>query len=102
MQIRWAENAHRDLVDIREYIARDSLYYARQFTERLIAAVERLTDHSRIGRRVPEADRDDVREILFNAYRIIYLLEPEQVVILAIVHGSRDLARQQIMPWDMT
>jgi hypothetical protein len=43
-----------------------------------------------------------VREILFHAYRIIYLLETEQVVLLAVVHGSRDLARQQIMPWDMT
>lgn len=86
---------------LRDYIARDSPHYARLFTERLVESVEKLSDFPRIGRRVPEADRDDVRELIFHAYRIIYLIEAEGVTILTVVHGSRDLARREPPPWQV-
>jgi plasmid stabilization system protein ParE len=61
-----------------------------------------LGDFPRTGRRVPEAARDDVRELLFHAYRIIYLVEAEAVTILTVVHGSRDLGRRAPLPWEIT
>ncbi|MGH9893837.1 MAG: type II toxin-antitoxin system RelE/ParE family toxin [bacterium] len=72
MRIRWSEPARDDVLALREYIARDSPFYARRFTERLVESAEILGDLPRIGGRVPEADRDDVRELIFHAYRIIY------------------------------
>ncbi len=101
MQIRWSEPAHADILALRDYIVRDSPFYARRFTERLVESVEILRDFPRIGRLVPEADREDVRELIFHEYRIIYLVEAEQVTILTVVHGSRDLGRRMPLPWEV-
>jgi plasmid stabilization system protein ParE len=50
---------------------------------------------------VPEAARDEVREIVFQGYRIIYLIKPDCVFVASIVHGSRDLNRQANKPWEV-
>ena len=61
-----------------------------------------LKDHPRLGRRVPEAEtREDVRELIFRIYRVIYLVEAERVHILAVIHGSRDLGGQAAKPWEV-
>ena len=102
MRITWSDVAEADLDDLYDYIARDVPYYAEQFVDRLIDAVGALQDHPRLGRRVPEAeDREDVRELLFQGYRLIYLVGPEQVYILTVLHGSRDLAGQAEKPWEI-
>ncbi len=68
----------------------------------MIEAVGVLKDHPKLGRRVPEAeDREDVRELIFQSYRIIYLAEPEHVHILTVIHGSRDVAGQAAKPWEI-
>ncbi|MDT0498233.1 type II toxin-antitoxin system RelE/ParE family toxin [Algiphilus sp. W345] len=87
--------------DIYDYIARDVPYYAELFVDRLIDTTDQLEDHPRMGRRVPEADdRDDVRELIVQGYRIIYLLQTEQLLILTVIHGSRNLAGQENKPWE--
>ncbi len=102
MSITWSEVAEADLDDLYDYIARDVPYYAEQFIDRLIEAVGVLKDHPKLGRRVPEADnREDVRELIFQSYRVIYLIESEHVHILTIIHGSRDLAGQAAKPWEI-
>ena len=71
MSITWSDVAESDLDDLYDYIARDVPYYAEQFVDRLIEAVGALKDHPRLGRQVPEAnDREDVRELVFQGYRI--------------------------------
>ncbi len=78
--IEWSQRARTDIRDLKAYIAKDSPYYARRFTERIIASVEKLEDFPKIGRPVPEAEsRDDVRELIYQGYRIIYRTLPERV-----------------------
>ena len=101
MILEWAEPAEADLGKIYDFIARDAPYYAERFLDRLIAAVETLADYPRIGRQVPEAEREDVRELIFHSYRVIYLIKPDRITIVAIVHGSRDLSRLETQPWDV-
>ena len=75
--------------------------YARRFTERVIASIEKLKEFPKIGRPVPEAEgREDVRELIYQGYRIIYLTQPDRVFIVTVVHGSRDLAGEEVKPWD--
>ena len=77
-------------------------YYAEQFIDHLIEAVGVLQSHPRLGRLVPEAkEREGVRELIFQSYRIIYLLEAEQIQILTVIHGSRDLGGQAVKPWEV-
>lgn len=101
MRIEWTEPAVADLSAIRDYIARDSEPYATRFIARILAAVEKLRKLPEMGRRVPEADQPDVREILFQSYRIIYRVRPERVQILTVFHGSRDLTRKDPKPWQI-
>jgi addiction module RelE/StbE family toxin len=101
MKIHWSEIAGADLDDIYDYIARDVPYYAEMFVDRLVEATDKLETHPRLGRMVPEADdRDDVRELIVQGYRIIYLLQTEQLQILTVIHGSRNLAGQEKKPWE--
>lgn len=67
-------------------LAQDSPHYARRFTEKIFKAVEALTDHPQIGRKVPEADREDIRELIFQNYRIIYRIKPERLYIVTVLH----------------
>lgn len=62
MKILWTEPAIEDLRNLHSYIAKDSEVYASSFVERIILAVEKLTNFPRLGRVVPEAERETVRE----------------------------------------
>jgi toxin ParE1/3/4 len=101
VEIEWSPRSERELTQLRDYIAQDSPFYARQFTERLVRAVERLPLLPRSGRMVPEAGfQDAIREVIFQGYRIIYRIHSEQLLqIVTVVHRARDLANME-PPWE--
>ncbi len=102
MRLVWSDPAVDDLGAIRDYIAHDSKHYAAQFIARILDAVERLESFPRLGRRVPEAmDQPGVREIIFRNYRIIYRVERQRLLILGVIHGSRDLSQLRPSPWEI-
>ena len=75
--LRWSLTAEEDLQAIENFIAKDSVLHAVNFIDRLIDAAEQLTPSPKVGRVVPEFNKDDLREILFRAYRIVYQLRGE-------------------------
>jgi toxin ParE1/3/4 len=101
MRIVWSPRAEREITQLRDCISRDSPAYARQFTERMVLAIERLTSMPRSGRTVPEAGHQDlIREIVFQGYRIVYRIRDEQhVEVVTLLHGTRDLASMEPPPW---
>ena len=102
MKIVWTEPAVEDLRELHAYIARDSEMYASGFVERIILAAERVADHPKAGRVVPENNDENVREILYQHYRIIYRIKSDDIEMLTVIHGARDLASLERMPWDVT
>lgn len=90
MKLTWTRRALRNLAAIRAYIAEDAPERAIRFTERLVDAAEPLQDFPEMGRLVPEGSGSQ-REILYKPYRIIYRVEAEGILILAVVHGARKL-----------
>jgi plasmid stabilization system protein ParE len=77
-------------------------YYATRFLERIIEAVEGLEQFPEMGRMVPEAEAENIRELLFHNYRIIYRLETDSILILTVIHGARDLLARRIdKPWEV-
>ena len=101
MKLEWTEPALSDLESIRDYITKDSEYYANRFVERIIEAVESLEKFPEMGRKVPEAEAENIRELLFQNYRIIYRVETDSILILTVIHGARDLSRKIYKPWDV-
>jgi addiction module RelE/StbE family toxin len=98
MKLEWSDPAVEDLRSLHAYIAKDSAHYAASFIERLLDAAEQLVDFPESGRRVPEVEIESVRELIVQGYRIIYQVEASRVVVLTVVHGRRDLTRQNIKP----
>ncbi len=101
MKIEWTEPAQLDLKSIRDHIGRDSEYYATRFVERIIEAVESLGKFPEMGRSVPEAEKENIRELLFYNYRIMYRVETKRILILTIIHGARDISQKNPRPWDI-
>ncbi len=100
MRVEWSYFARDDLENIVSYISRDSTYYAQAFAERVLAATRRLGDFPESGRMIPEAEDKAMREIIVQAYRVMYRVEPEKILVLAVMHGSRDMTHPRNQPWE--
>ncbi len=100
VKLRWTKRAAQDFEDICEYLARNSEQYARVFAERVMAIVEALPRHPRLGAMVPEYGREDLRERLFHNYRIVYRVHRTAVVVVTITHGARRLPADLVEPPD--
>ena len=72
-----------------EYFSKDNPARAIQFVDHLIAHAELLSDKPRMGRVVPELANPDIRELLFNKYRIVYRLKANRIEILTVFEGHR-------------
>jgi addiction module RelE/StbE family toxin len=88
----WSIPARNDLKLIYEYIAKDSRYYATNVIENIVSKAENLDDFPEIGRVVPEIGDENVKELIIYSYRLIYEVVPNDVQILAIIHGKRDFS----------
>lgn len=89
MKIVWAPRALSRAQEAAVYIARDRPAAAVRWLEGLIARVELLAATPVQGRMVPEVGREDIREIQYQRYRIIYRLEVKRLVILTVRHSRR-------------
>lgn len=90
-KVMWSYEATKDLDALAEYIARDSSFYAAAFTHEVLDVSRSLNEFSERGRIAPELGDPKIRELLIRDYRLIYSIEQSSVVILALVHGARDL-----------
>ena len=98
MKLIWTDPSIEDLRAVRDYIGRDSDYYAADLVEQVVLSVERLLRFPKLGRVVPEAQDENIRELVHQNYRIIYRIAGERIEILTIVHGSRDLTLRRTAP----
>ena len=93
MRLRWSDQAQHDLLEIGRYIARDKPDAARRWVERLRQRARAASEVPLAGRKVPEIDREDVREAFLRSYRIVYQILDAEVKILTVFEGHRLLPR---------
>lgn len=89
--IRWTESATSDLEEAAEFITRDSRFYAAALVRETQEAAQSLQSLAERGRRVPEINALDIRELFIRNYRLNYQTMGERIFILAFVHSARDL-----------
>ena len=90
-RIVWARRALQDLESIASYIAQDSPAYAATVVRTIVNQTKMLVNFPRSGRKVPEFDNENIRELLVYSYRLIYQLREDEVVVAAVIHGKRIL-----------
>ncbi len=89
----WSPAARDNLHDIVVFIARDNHQRAMSFGYELISQTERLQNFPEFGRIVPEYQNDNLREIVFRPYRIVYRVSHERRVceIARVWHSARGI-----------
>lgn len=92
--VLWTDTAQRDLESIVGYIAEDSLPNAMVVLDRLEARASALATNPERGRKVPELrslDLHQYRELIAHPWRILYRIEEDRVLVVAVLDGRREL-----------
>lgn len=87
--LKWSPEAAEDVESIAEYIARDSEFYAQSVVMKILVVARQVTEHPLIGRVVPELNDESIRERFVYSYRLIYRIEKNAILIVAVIHGKR-------------
>ena len=94
MKVVWTDRAKARLKKIHAEIAEEAPRAADDLVRRLVRRSLQLQTVARSGRKVPEYDRDDIRELKERPYRIIYQLS-DRVDVVAVMHY------RQLLPGDV-
>ena len=97
MKLTWTEHAFIQLDEAMASIARDRSETATVWLKRILDAGESLAGLPDRGRVVPEAAREDVRELIISPYRLIYRRDANAVTVTMVVHERRDLKEEDVV-----
>ena len=83
--------AKADLLAIRRYIEADNPSRALSFVEELLDRCLALADTPRAYPLVPRYERFGIRRCVHGNYLIFYRLQPEQIEVIHVLQGARDI-----------
>lgn len=92
--VQWTDAAKADLYSIIEYIDSDYPERAANVLEKIQLAGGKLEKNPNRGRYVPELRELDVyiyRELIIKPWRLIYRYDKQNVYILSVLDGRRNL-----------
>ena len=90
MKITFATSAVNDLQAIRNwYGEQQAPVMGEKLISKVIFQVERLADFPESGRIVPEFGIENLREIIYSPFRIVYRLDGNRVRIVRIWRSER-------------
>lgn len=95
MRVVWTELAFAQLDEAMAFIALDRPQAAARWLGMILEAAGQLSEFPDSGRVVPEAARDDVRELNISPYRLVYRRGADAVYVTMVLHE-----RQHVEPED--
>ena len=91
VRINWTNQAVSDLQNIYTFIASDSKYYAKREVTKIKLKTNFIKENVKIGRVVPEFEKEDIRELIEGRYRIVYqLISESEVDVLTVHHSAKE------------
>jgi toxin ParE1/3/4 len=88
--IHFAVSAFNDLEDIRTWYKDQQVpEVGNRLIKEVIAQIERLVEFPESGRVVPEFNIENLREIIFTPFRIVYRLDGNKIKILRVWRSER-------------
>lgn len=91
-RIVWLTKANNDLIDIYNYISKDSIYYAMKTVNEIINKVEILHIFPYSGRILNDIVNEEYRELIYKSYRIIYKIKISTIYIHRMWHSAREIS----------
>jgi len=92
----WSKESLTRLQKIEDFIAEDNPKAAYEFINRIISRAETIPLHPKKGRVVPEITVENIRELLYKNYRIVYLIKDKEIVILTVFEGHKLLNEEDL------
>lgn len=93
-KILWTATAKKDLEEIIDYIAQDSIKIAIKQLKKIKEAAQQLITFSKQGRIIPELSKQNIlkyHEIVISPWRLMYKIENNIVYVMAIIDGRRNI-----------
>ena len=97
MRVVLSALAELDLIEIGDWIARDSPANAVRFVRLLRLAINRIARMPTGYRLRPELG-EGVRSCAVKSQVIFFRIEPGHVLVLRVLHGARDIGRSDVGP----
>jgi len=91
VKIIWSPLSVERLEEIYKYISNDNDSAAKLFLDKIFEKVESLTEYPQRGRKVPEVNREEIREVFLGEYRIIYRVAKNKIIILTTEVTQRSI-----------
>ena len=95
-KLNWLNEANSDLFQIYSYIHQDSVYYSIKTINEILKLIDYLKVSPYMGRKIPEFNEINKRELIYKSYRIMYKIEFNEVFVRRIWHSARNLPHQLI------
>jgi len=93
-EINWTRESEIWLKDIYDYIAAENPNAAAETITNIYGKSQLLRDHPRLGPRYEGEQSREVRILLYEHYRITYLIKTDgNIDILGVFHGALDIDR---------
>lgn len=93
-KFRLARAAERDLQEIKDFIARDSVDAAARVLSRLERAFDELAEMPGLGHRRDDLTPEDFRFWSVFDYLIVYDPNASPLAVVRVLHGRRDVNRE--------
>ncbi len=95
-KIRWSPKAVDNFEEICRFIGKNSEYYAAIFARKIVSIVTNIPSFPESGRIVPEYQDKNLREKIFQNYRIVYRIKGEVIEIVTISHAAKQFKIENV------
>lgn len=88
-----------DLIDIKNYISKESTQEADKVVNTILKDIERLKDFPESGARLANKLLVEVkyRYIITYSYATIYYINTENIIIVSVIHMARDFSGLELV-----
>jgi len=96
MKIVWSPLAISRVLEIAEYISLDNPKSAAKWINRIFERIKQLKRYPESGRILPELEMEEVQELIYGNYRIIYRIKQGTIIIMTVRHSRQILPEEEI------
>lgn len=90
MKILISDSAFNDLKAITNYYTDEGVpHIGNEFVNNIISHIESLKENPDIGRKVPEFNENNIRELIHVPHRIVYLREEKLIHVVRVWRSER-------------
>lgn len=98
MRVWWSERARSQVREIFEFIARDRPNVAERILDGFLERADLLAEFPDQGAQWGDPRRPDLRSIIFESFRLVYRVGPDEIAVLSVRHTRMQPDEDEAQP----